>query len=240
MRRKNDENTDGLEGVAQRLREERPTASPLELDRIKTSAMSRVRGKGMRTAPRRFAAAGLTMGLLMAGTGGVLAAGADHSSSGNAADAQYSGNVCDANNNNANNNNNGDGNENNNDNNNFNCNNNSFNGNTTTNNYYSTTNTTVTVTATSGVQGFRTARARTSSRHIHLHLHLKKGSKLKKVKITLNGKIFSVLTGKHASSRIDLVNLPCTASGASTVTVTATLANGKTIKQVHRYHLCQA
>ncbi len=232
MRRKNDETTDGLEGVAQRLREERPTAGPLELDQIKTSAMARARSTSLRTAPRRFAAAGLTLGLVVAGTGGVIAAGADHHSSGNAADAQYSSNVCDANNN-VGNNNGGDNN------NNYNCNNNSFNG-TTTNNYYSSTSTTVTVTASAGVQGFQTARARTSSRHIHLRLHLKKGSKLKKVTITLNGKRFSTLTGKHASSSIDLVNLPCTTSGASTVTVTATLAGGKSVKQVHTYHLCQA
>ena len=43
MRRKNDAHKDEVDGVAQRLRYERPEASPLELDRIKTTAMSRAK-----------------------------------------------------------------------------------------------------------------------------------------------------------------------------------------------------
>ena len=42
MRRKDAHNQE-LESVAQRLRSERPQAGPLELDRIKTSAISRAR-----------------------------------------------------------------------------------------------------------------------------------------------------------------------------------------------------
>src|SRR5271165_6072521 len=90
MRRKNKPPKDELDSVAQRLRSERPEAGALELDRIKTTAMSRarpVRGRGV--ARRRLAVAGLTIGLMAAGTGGVIAGGATSGSSGNAATAQY-------------------------------------------------------------------------------------------------------------------------------------------------------
>lgn len=101
MRRKNDAQRE-VEGVAQRLRNERPEASPLELDRIKTSAMSRMRSaSGGRVGARRLAVAGLTVGLLAATTGSVLAGGGSGGSTGNAAVAQY-GNNCDTNNNNGN------------------------------------------------------------------------------------------------------------------------------------------
>ena len=124
MRRKNDAHTpEDLEGVAQRLRSGRTEASPLELDRIKTSAMARVKPTRRRVGTRRLAVAGLTAGLLIATTGGVLAGQSQGGSPGNAAIAQY-GNNCDVGNNN------GDGNGgsgNNNENNNYNCNENSFN-----------------------------------------------------------------------------------------------------------------
>lgn len=95
MRRKNDAHKDELEGVAQRLRNERPEASPLELDQIKTSAMSRAKAGSRRhkAGARRLATAGLTIGLLAAGTGGVIAGqGGDHGSSGNASFTQYGSN----------------------------------------------------------------------------------------------------------------------------------------------------
>jgi hypothetical protein len=95
MPRKHDANKDELEGIAQRLRSERPAASPLDLDRIKTTAMSRAKtatGSG-RAGARRFAVAGLTVGLMAAGTGGVIAGVGSGHSAGNAATAQY-GNTC--------------------------------------------------------------------------------------------------------------------------------------------------
>ncbi len=75
MPRKYDAHKDELEGVAQRLRDERPQASPLELDRIKTTAMARAKAgtRVARAGARRLAVAGLTVGLLAATTGGVLA-----------------------------------------------------------------------------------------------------------------------------------------------------------------------
>jgi hypothetical protein len=103
MPRKHDANKDELEGVAQRLRSERPVASPLDLDRIKTTAMSRAKaatGSG-RAGARRFAVAGLTVGLMAAGTGGVIAGVGSGHSAGNAAIAQY-GNTCVAGNGNGN------------------------------------------------------------------------------------------------------------------------------------------
>jgi hypothetical protein len=99
MPRKHDAHKDDLEGVAQRLRSERPVASPLDLDRIKTTAMSRAKSAtgGGRAGTRRLAVASLTVGLLAAGTGGVIAGVGSSHSSGNAAIAQYGGN-CDTNN----------------------------------------------------------------------------------------------------------------------------------------------
>jgi hypothetical protein len=93
MRRKRDAPTDRFDDVARRLREERPEASPLELDRIKTSAMSRAKVARGSVGIRRLAVSALTVGLLAAGTGGVIAGvGAAHHS-GNAAIAQY-GSEC--------------------------------------------------------------------------------------------------------------------------------------------------
>jgi len=91
MRRKHDAHMDEMEGVAKRLRDERPEASPLELDQIKTTAMSRAKsGTRGRVGTRRLAVAGLTAGLLIATTGGVLAASeGGGGQSGNAAIAQY-------------------------------------------------------------------------------------------------------------------------------------------------------
>jgi hypothetical protein len=113
MPRKYDAHRDELEGVAQRLRDERPEASPLELDRIKTTAMSRAKagsGRG-RAGARRLAVASLTVGLLAAGTGSVLAGNSGGGSKGSAASAQYGGN-CDTGNGNGNSIGSGNGNEN--------------------------------------------------------------------------------------------------------------------------------
>jgi hypothetical protein len=99
MQRKNDAHKDELEGVAQRLRNERPEASPLELDRIKMTAMSRAQAgtRRGRAGTRRLAVASLTVGLLAAGTGGVIASAGSSQTHGNAAVAQYGSN-CDTNN----------------------------------------------------------------------------------------------------------------------------------------------
>ncbi|HEY2592300.1 MAG TPA: hypothetical protein VGK33_00200, partial [Chloroflexota bacterium] len=178
MRRKDDAQRE-VEGVAQRLRKERPEASPLELDGIKTAAMARTRAAGRgRMGTRRLAVLGLTAGLLAATTGGVLAGQGSGSDGGDAAVAQY-GNNCDTNNNNGpigsfnDGENNENGNESGNGNNNFNCNENSFNH--TTNNYAgSTTNVTnnyTTVTAStpaSAVLGSKTSKKATSSRRIKI------------------------------------------------------------------------
>jgi len=90
MRRKNHQHTDEVDSIAQRLRSERPEASPLELDRAKTTAMSRTRSfSGRRGTRRQFAVAALTIGLMAAGTGGVIAGGTTSSNPTSAATAQY-------------------------------------------------------------------------------------------------------------------------------------------------------
>jgi hypothetical protein len=256
MRRKNDKHEQDLEGIAQRLRGERPEASPLELDQIKTTAMSRAQAATGRANPRRLVVAALTVGLMAAGTGGVLAAGGTGGAAGNAAQAQYSSteNVCGNGNGNGNGSHNGsgngegNGNENGNgsgnQNGNFNCNTNSFNnsGNTTnnvTNNYNSST-VTITGSATSaalGVAGTSVKKAKTSSRRIKIHVRVPHKGHLRKVSISVNGKHLKTVSGKAASSNIVLTNLPC-GTGATTVKVTVTLGNGKTVTETHTYKLC--
>jgi len=252
MRRKNDAHKDELEGVAQRVRNERPEASPLQLDQIKTSAMSRAKaGTRRRSAgARRLATAGLTIGLLAAGTGGVIADSHGHGDGGgsnsNASNTQYggecnisngSGNIGDKN---------GAGAENNA------CNENTYinedntttitttntnSGGTTNNNYFTTVS--ATPAASSGVLAAKTTKPALSLRDIKIHLNLSRKSHLKKVTLKLNGKTLKVLTGKAASKNIKLTNLPCT-SGATTITVIAVTSTGKTVKESHTYHLCQA
>jgi hypothetical protein len=262
MRRKNDKHEHDLEGTAQRLRSERPEASPLELDQIKTTAMSRAHAATGRANPRRLVVAALTVGLMAAGTGGVLAAGGTGGAPGNAAQAQYSstGNVCGNGNGNGNGSHNGsgngegNGNENGNgsgnQNGNFNCNTNSFNGsgNTTTNNNTNITNTynssTVTISGTQtvgnvGVAGTSTSKAKTSSRKIRIHVKVPRKGHLRKVTVSVNGKHIKTVTGRAAASNIVLTNLPC-GTGATVVKVTVTLSSGKTVTESHTYHLCTA
>ena len=269
MRRKHDANMDEMEGVAKRLRDERPEASPLDLDRIKTTAMSRAKsGTRGRVGTRRLAVAGLTAGLLVATTGGVLAASqGGGGQGGNAAIAQY-GNNCIAGNGNtgaggggngngsSNGNGNGNGNGgsfNGNGSGNFNCNENSFNTETTNiteittitttndntgttiNNYY----TTVSATPSGGVQASKTTKPAFSGRHIKIHVKVPRGLRLRKVTVKVDGKSVKTLTGKKASANVELVNLPCSKS-ATTVSITVTLSNGKTVTSTHQYHLCVA
>jgi hypothetical protein len=239
MPRKHDAHKDELEGVAQRLRDERPQASPLDLDRIKTTAMSRAKAGSRRAGAgaRRLAVASLTVGLLAATTGGVLAGESGHKGKGgNAANAQYGGECNISNGNNNNGDNNGQGAQN------YACNENSFNNvtettnitNNVTNNYSSST-VTVAAPVNNGVLGARTTKkAKTSSRHVRIHINLARKSKLKRITLRVNGKIVSILKGKKASRNITLVSLPC----GATVTITAVTASGKTVSQTHTYHLC--
>jgi len=249
MRRKNDAHKDEVEGVAQRLRNERPEASPLQLDQIKTSAMSRAKAgtRRGRAGARRLATAGLTIGLLAAGTGGVIAGGGDHhhhggSGGGNATNTQYGG-ECNINNGSGNvGDKNGAGAENNA------CNEDTFitEENTTTNTTTITnTSNTAPVTievvpaapAAGSVLAAKTTKAALSKRHIKIHINLARKSHLKKVTLKLDGKTFKVLKGKAASTNINLTNLPCS-TGATTITVVAVTSSGKTVKESHTYHLC--
>jgi hypothetical protein len=243
MQRKDDAHRDELEGVAQRLRDERPQAGPLDLDRIKTTAMARAKAGTRRggAGARRLAVAGLTVGLLAATTGGVLAGENGHGKSkdgggGNAANAQYGG-ECNISNGSGNiGDNNGQGSENNacNENTFITENNNSNVTNNVTNNYNSST-VTISAPANNGVQGATTSKkAATSNRHVKIHINLARRSKLRKVTLRVNGKIVSVLKGKRASRNITLVSLPCSAK----VTITAVTASGKTVTQTHTYTLC--
>ncbi|MGC2373422.1 MAG: hypothetical protein WA484_06080 [Solirubrobacteraceae bacterium] len=243
MPRKHDAHRDELEGVAQRLRDERPQANPLDLDRIKTTAMSRAKtgSRRGRVGARRLAVASLTVGLLAATTGGVLAGQSGHkdkggNGGGNAANAQYGG-ECNISNGNGNiGDNNGQGATNNA------CNentfitetNNSTVTNTVTNNYNSST-VTIAAPVNNGVLGASTSKkAKTSSKHVKIHLNVARNSRLRKVTLRVNGKIVSVLKGKKASRNITLVSLPCSAK----VTITAVTASGKTVTQTHTYNLC--
>lgn len=243
MPRKHDAHKDELEGVAQRLRDERPEANPLDLDRIKTSAMARAKAGSNRgrAGTRRLAVLGLTAGLLVATTGGVFAwSGGGKDSKGSAANAQYGG-ECNIFNGNGN-----QGNENGSNAENYACNENSFNkttitetnSTTITNNITNSYNgSTVTVTApapTAGVLGSSTTKAKTSSKRVNFHINVSKKTKLRKVTLKVNGKVVSVLKGKAAKANVSIANLPCSA----TVTVTAVTASGKTVTATHVYKLC--
>ena len=90
--RANDENLPGeLREVAERLRRERAEATGLDLDRIKTRAMANAatsRPKGFALKSRSVAAL-LTVALMAAGTGGVIAGGGNGNGNGSASNSQY-------------------------------------------------------------------------------------------------------------------------------------------------------
>lgn len=78
--------------VVRRLRDKKPRISAFELDRIKTTVMSRVRpSASRRSAPRsRLLVAFMTVGLMVVGTAGTIAASNTSFSSGTgAAQSQY-------------------------------------------------------------------------------------------------------------------------------------------------------
>ncbi len=250
MRRKNDAHKEELEGVAQRLRNERPEASPLQLDQIKTSAMSRAKAGTRRhsAGARRLATAGLTIGLLAAGTGGVIAGGEGgghhHGGGSTSASATQYGGECNIINGSGN-----VGNDNGNEAENNACNENVFiteetnitntttnSGGTTNNNYYTTVSAPP---AASGVLAAKTTKPEFSLRDIKIHLRLGRKTHLRRVTLKLDGKAFKVLKGKAASKNINLTNLPCS-SGATTITVVAVTSTGKTVRESHTFHLCQA
>ena len=82
---------DELREVADRLRSSRVEASGLDLDRIKTRAMAQAassRPKGFVLKSRGIAAV-LTLALMAAGTGGVLAGGGNGKSGGSSSQSQY-------------------------------------------------------------------------------------------------------------------------------------------------------
>ncbi len=256
MRRKNDKNEHELEGIAQRMRGERPEASPLELDQIKTTAMSRAQVGTGRASSRRLVVAALTVGLMAAGSGGVLAAGGSGGAAGNAAQAQYSSttSICANGNGDGNGNGNGNGsgegsgNENGNGNGNFDCNNNSFNnsGNTTNtsntniNNTYNSSTVTISGSQSAGnigVAGTSISKVAKKSGKVKIHVKLSARDKLRKVSISVNGKHLKTIKGKSASDNIVLTDLPC-GTGATTVKITVTLSTGKTVTETHTYNLC--
>src|SRR3954449_4515333 len=80
-----------LQGIADRLHAERAEATGLDLDRIKTRAMANAatsRPKGFQVKSRSLAAV-LTVALMAAGTGGVIAGGGNGNGNGNASNSQY-------------------------------------------------------------------------------------------------------------------------------------------------------
>jgi hypothetical protein len=82
---------DGLDEAARHLREHRPEATALELDRIKTRAMAQAassRSKGFNVRSRTLAV-GLAIALMVGGTGGVIAGGGNGNGNGNSGSSQY-------------------------------------------------------------------------------------------------------------------------------------------------------
>ena len=82
---------DDLRDLTARLRDQRAEATGLELDRMKTRAMAKAassRPKGFALRSRGMAAV-LTLALMAAGTGGVLAGGGHGKGGGSSAKSQY-------------------------------------------------------------------------------------------------------------------------------------------------------
>jgi hypothetical protein len=87
-----DPHFDEFDDVIERLRAERPQASPLELDRIKTNAMARAQRRkaspaARRTSMRRTLVIAMVTGSLMIGGTGAVLAGGDNNKGGNDDDA---------------------------------------------------------------------------------------------------------------------------------------------------------
>jgi hypothetical protein len=83
---------DELREVADRLRDERAQASPVELDEIKLRTMARAGSARRKGAPlrSRLVVALLSLGLVTAGTTGVVAAGGGNGNgNGNSSSSQY-------------------------------------------------------------------------------------------------------------------------------------------------------
>jgi hypothetical protein len=70
----NDDRHEGLDEVVRRLQEQRPEATAFELDQLKMRTLARARTSGRKGFMRtRLVATVLSLGLLAAGTGGVIA-----------------------------------------------------------------------------------------------------------------------------------------------------------------------
>jgi hypothetical protein len=80
---------DDFDDIVRLLREERPEASELELDRIKRRVMSRTPRKGQPMRSRLAILAMLVVGMLMSGTGAGLAVQGFGNAGDDASQAQY-------------------------------------------------------------------------------------------------------------------------------------------------------
>ena len=80
---------DDFDDIVRLLREERPEASELELDRIKRRVMARTPRKGQPMRSRLAILAMLVLGMLMSGTGAGLAVQGFGDGSDDASEAQY-------------------------------------------------------------------------------------------------------------------------------------------------------
>ena len=92
MSRYDEQLPEDLHEIAGRLRDERAQASALDLDRIKMRAMASAsrphQKRGTRMKSRGLAAV-LTVALMAAGTGGVIAGNGNGNGNGNASNSQY-------------------------------------------------------------------------------------------------------------------------------------------------------
>ncbi len=208
MWRKNDRQPQDMETIIQRLRDERPEASGLELDRVKTTAMrgARSKGSGARFRSRRLAVIGLTLGLSAAGTGGVLAAGGASPSATNAASAQYSTSTVTS-------------------------------VSVSVSTVTASTVTASTATASGEVKGAKEEKAATSDRKFQLHFTRDRKGKLKELKILIDGKLFKIIHGNKRFADISFAGIPCS-SKKTPVVVKAVFANGKTVSEKIVYKTC--
>ncbi len=256
-RRKQDPPQD-VESTIQRLRDERPQASPLELDQIKTTAMARAGARLRNTSTsRRLVTSGLVVGLMAAGTGGVIAAGATSGSGGSAAHGAVlhstttvtvtspggitigNGNQCILI---------GNGNT-------FTCNIVQGSGPTITISAVTTTvtassavlaaSTTVSSTGGGGVLGVSTTKtatapkARVSQRALVIrYFKIPPNTKVKVITVTINGKAYKFILNGKKPVPLSFKGLPCATNGLQVVHITTVSTSGKVYHDTRTYHLC--
>lgn len=208
-----------LDDIANRLRDERPRLTPAEHD----SALSRITARRARpSGARRALTAGLVVGLMAAGTGGVIAAGVTNGSSGNAAIAQYSASSSSTTSTSAS----------------------TTSSPATFSSGSTTSSATVSVLATSStitqtITPKPPKTVKVSKRKLVIHdYRLPKGTRLASETVTINGKAYRFILHGRPPVPISFVGVACE-NGTQTVVIKSVTTSGRVYYDRRTYHLCR-